>query len=132
MTTIELQKSIVEVLIKCTPKVFYESADQEADFPYIVYDFIGEIPDYESQKDKILLEIDCWSNKTDSREVESIADAVIGNRNRLNTSGLDQLLVTNNNFSARFYLDNKQNIPDPSPDIRRRKLTFEIQIFYIN
>lgn len=80
--------------------------------------------------DVFLLEIDVWDNKKSSEEIDEAVERLIGNRNEM--TGLDFCTITTEDFNIRFSLNNIQNIPDPTPDIKRRKLQFDCRVFFYN
>ncbi|MGU8337157.1 hypothetical protein ACV3KT_03925 [Clostridium perfringens] len=120
--TIELRKLIVNLLKEVNKSIFYENANNKAEYPYIVYnlDNINTVnyPRYDS-----ILTIDIWDRKKDTVTVETLADKIEDILNMSNKP-IDKSFPT-------FYLEDRMSIDDEDPFIRRRQLKFKIENYYI-
>lgn len=121
--TIELQKQIRLFLLTKCDRVFKEEADDNAMFPYVVFSLGTGIPNEERMD--FYLDIDVWDNKQDTTNLETLANNIIGDGNKLNATGLDHKTIN----AATFYLENRNVIKDPDARIKRRLLRFIIQTY---
>lgn len=120
--TIELRKVVTKLLKEVNNQVYYESATDEAIYPYIVYNFdTVNLDNY--PRDDIFLTIDVWDQGENSTEIETLADNIESALNMENKPS-DKVLPT-------FYLDDRRSISDEDETIRRRQLKFTIQNYYI-
>lgn len=120
--TIELRKVVTKLLKEANNQVYYESATDEAIYPYIVYNFdtvnLNNYP-----RNDIFLTIDVWDQGDTSTMVETLADNIEEALNMENKPS-DKVLPT-------FYLEDRRSIADEDETIRRRQLKFTIQNYYI-
>jgi len=116
--TVELRKVISSKLKTISDRVSFEVADNEADFPYIVYDLssvgFGNYP-----RNDVILTINVWDKTTDTNTIETLADNI--------ESILDHVNNPTTTILPTFYLDSRQNIQDEDKEIKRRQLRFTIQ-----
>lgn len=120
--TIELRKVVKSLLKKVNNSIFYEEANEKAQFPYIVYEFdtvnLNNYP-----RDDIFLTIDVWDRNIDTVRVETLADDIEKVLNHINNPTISVL--------PTFYLENRMSIRDEDKTIKRRQLKFIIQNYYI-
>lgn len=119
--TIELRKVIVKLLKEVDKSVFYENANDKANYPYIVYN-LDNINTLNYPRNDIVLTIDVWDRNKDTVMVETLTDEIEERLNMLNQP-TDKLFST-------FYLEARMSIDDEDPLIRRRQLKFKIESYY--
>lgn len=119
--TIEIRKIITKALKEQNINVYYEEADKNATFPYMVYE-LKNSPVY-LNRDDLILTIDIWDKDNKSERIEIITDNVekLSNKNRWSEG----------NTYATLYLTSRVPIRDEDKQIKRRQLTFEVKSYYI-
>lgn len=120
--TIELRKVIQSILETTQKNVFYENADKNSNYPYIVYELESVNFGYTHRND-VILTIDIWDKNSDSTRIETLADDV--------EMLLDFNNCPNNNVLPTFYVDYRASISDEDKNIRRRQIKATIQNYYI-
>lgn len=93
-------------------------------YPYAEINFPDILPN-NTFSDNNLLEIDIWDNKdTDITEIEALADAIhkVLNRFQYNDSVM--------NVSINRATPYRVKLPDPIPYIQRRKLRYNVKVYY--
>jgi len=103
-------------------RVYFQVAPEDAEFPYLVYDFTQITNDGEGFE-TVALDVDGWDipagGDTTALEIlmQSVNDAL--NKRTLTVEGL----------AVTFYLDRKIPLLDDNKDIRRRKYIYEARLF---
>ena len=120
--TKELRKVVTALLKQVNEKVFYEDADDETPYPYIVYEF-NTIDLGNEGRDDVILIVNAWDKGRTAEQVEALADNI---ENALNGTNSPTKTVL-----PTFYLFNRDTIRDEDKSIKRRELKFEIQNYYI-
>lgn len=120
--TNELVKLIKRLLIKYGLVVFYDEADEEVPYPYIVF----SLTNYDSltyPRDDIELLIDIWDKGESSYRVEEISDQIEKDFKILNKP-TDKILPT-------FYSVYNKRITDEDKEIKRRQVKITIQCYEV-
>lgn len=116
--TVELRNIIQSNITNIIERCYYRVADEEAAFPYAVYDFenidLGDIA-----RDDLILLIDLWDQSIDSTTIENIADEIEDLFNAAN--------IPNEYVLPTFYRVSRKTIDDPDKTLIRRQLKFQIQ-----
>ncbi len=120
--TIELRKLIVKLLKEVNKSVFYENANDKAEYPYIVYN-LDNMNTVNYPRNDSILTIDVWDRNKDTVTVETLSDKIEDILNMLNKP-------SEKSFPT-FYLEDRMSIDDEDPLIRRRQLKFKIENYYI-
>lgn len=121
INTVALRAVLQTELKKIHCKVYYEDAPDCASFPYLVYNLSGT--DSKPSRD-YSLDIDVWDKPKDASTtvVETLAD------NLENT--LNELLINNDDLSAIIYTSSRLSINDPEPSIKRRRVIFDMRVYF--
>ena len=119
--TLELRKVIKSLLLQFNKNVFYENADDDARYPYIVYE-LDSVDFNNTYRDDLILTISIWDKGTSTKTVETIAD---------NIERLDCINNPTDTVLPTFYKISRSSIPDEDKSIKRRELKFSIQNYYI-
>lgn len=120
--TNELVKLIKQLLIKYGLVVFYDEADEEVPYPYIVF----SLTNYDSltyPRDDIELLIDIWDKSESSYRVEEISDQIEKDFKILNKP--------TNKILPTFYSVYNKRIADEDKEIRRRQVKITIQCYEV-
>jgi hypothetical protein len=125
---IELRKALLTYLKTIHPRVYFQVAPEEAQYPYIVFDFPNTLFDGEYQEN-VSVHIDGWDNNPDTTALESLMALINGNGELVNPTGLDKKTLISDTIAARFGLENKIPLRDDDPRIRRRKYIYQARIF---
>lgn len=118
---IEVRKELSTFLKTLYPRVYFQTASEEAIYPYIVYDLPSIFCDGEGGE-VITLDIDGWDYNT-TGDTLSIEDLM------KNINLLDKKVFTTDNMSVVFYLETKMSLQDNDKNIKRRKYTYTGKLF---
>lgn len=112
------------------PRVYFQDAPDNAQFPYLVYDFTQVTDDGEGFE-TVAVDIDGWDMPVngDTTVLESLMEAVNGNGDAKNPTGLNKKTLAAEGLAVTFYLDRKIPLRDDNKDIRRRKYIYEARLF---
>jgi len=116
--TIELRKELTRMFKTEIDEVHFEIADDSAPYPYLQYE-IDEIRN-EDGKSVIILEVNILDYGTSTITVETLADDV--------QKLLHKYYFINDEIQFSSYKLVKNIVQEEDKKIRRRRLTFEIQL----
>ena len=104
------------------PRVYFQDAPENAQFPYLVYDFTQITNDGE-EFETVALDIDGWDMPADgdTTALETLMQTV--------NDALNKKTLTAENLAVTFYLDRKIPLRDDNPAIKRRKYIYEARLF---
>ncbi|GLC32919.1 hypothetical protein [Clostridium omnivorum] len=113
---IEVRTALSTYLKSLHSKIYFQVAPENATFPYIVYDIPNSFSDGEGGE-VITLDIDGWdmNNTGDTTVIETLMQTI---------NSLDKKVLTTDNISVVFYLENKMALIDDDKRIKRRKYTY--------
>lgn len=117
---IELRKAIKALLSAAHPQVYYERADQDAVFPYLVYNLINSIDD--GTLENFVLDVDGWDANPDTTALETMMAAADSALHRVTVNDTGKICVT-------FYRENRLTLTDDDPRIRRRKYIYQARAY---
>jgi hypothetical protein len=103
-----------------TSKVYFEEAPTGAVMPYIVYSVSGSIDSYDM--DAVALEVDVWGKGPDTTALETMAESA--------RKALDNYTATNASVGATVYYTGQLTTTEAIENIRRRRLSFEVNSYY--
>ena len=112
----ELLIFIYEQLASVHERVYFEQAEENAKYPYIVYNLPTSMA--QESKEVFILEVDIWDKTTDTTQLETLTQAI--------DNKLGGLRHVEEHFNCRINRINRLMIPDPIQLIRRRQLRYEI------
>lgn len=117
---VELRVAIGEFLSGIHDEVYFEDAPNNAKFPYLVYDLPNTFND--GTMENVVLEVDGWDAPAngDTTALESMMEAV---------NGLNRQVFRSGGYAFVCYLDNRLNLRDDEPKIRRRKYRYQVRTF---
>ncbi|RED54795.1 hypothetical protein [Cohnella lupini] len=120
-SVIEIRKVVGARLAEIHPEVYYEFADDKAQFPYLVFDLPNSFDD--GTYENFVMDIDGWDAPKggDTMPLElmmAAADAVI-HRQIIRVPGMAFIM----------YRENRLSPPDDDKKIRRRKIIYQIRTF---
>ena len=118
---VELRSAIGAFLGTVNPEVHFEEAPDNSPFPYLVYDLPNSFND--GTMENVVLEIDGWDapDKGDTSTLELMMESV--------NTGLNRTVIRNGGYAFVCYLDNRMNLRDDEPRIRRRKYRYQVRTF---
>lgn len=113
---IEVRKALNLYLKTLHPRVYFQTAPENAVFPYIVYDLPNIISDGEGGE-IVTLDIDGWDMNTtgDTTTIENLMQTI---------NSIDKQVLTTDEITVVFYLENKMALIDDDKRIKRRKYTY--------
>lgn len=119
---IELRKVLNPFLKSIHPRVFYRRAPDDAQFPYLTYNFTQNLSDGECFE-AVVVDIDGWDMPAngDTTALETLMQSV--------NDSLNQKTLTAEGLAVTFYLDNKFPVDDEEPAIERRKYIYQARLF---
>lgn len=116
---IELRKVLNTLLRSYHPRVYYQSATDQAQFPYIVYNLPNSFDN--EQQEVFNLDIDVWAVGADTTVIETLTGQLWKELNNYHHIDANIQFVT--------YRASRLTLEDDNPDIKRRKLIFELRYF---
>lgn len=117
-----LRKLLHPYLKSIHPRVYFQDAPDDAQFPYLTYDFTQITNDGE-EFETVALDIDGWDMPVggDTTAIENLMDEV--------NQALNKKTLTAEELAVTFYLDRKIPLRDDNPAIKRRKYIYEARLF---
>lgn len=116
--TIELRTQLNIIFKTLTSKVYYEEANADSPYPYLVYELSELVNNY--GKTTLQLEVNVLDYGTNSTVVETLADLV--------QDTLHKCYFINDKIQFSIYKGNKIIVKEEDKQIMRRRMTFEIQL----
>lgn len=113
-----------------TTDLYFELADEEATFPYIVYSFDPISTDDESGN-SLILNVDGWDapSNGDSTTLEQLMQTIDGDGNIQNPTGLNEKIITTTEVTIILRRALRYAIPDNDPTIKRKRYTYNLTVF---
>src|SRR5690554_1682523 len=104
------------------PRVYFQVAPENAQFPYLVYDFTQITNDGE-EFETVAVDVDGWDMPADgdTTALETLMQTV--------NDALNKKTLTAEGLAVTFYLDRKIPLLDDNKNIRRRKYIYEARLF---
>ena len=104
------------------PRVYFQDAPDDAQFPYLTYDFTQITNDGE-EFETVAVDIDGWDMPADgdTTALEILMQTV--------NDALNKKTLTAEGLAVTFYLDRKIPLLDDNKNIRRRKYIYEARLF---
>lgn len=117
-----LRKLLHPYLKSIHPRVYFQDAPDDAQFPYLTYDFTQITNDGE-EFETVALDVDGWDMPAggDTTALENLMESV--------NDALNKKTLTADGLTVTFYLDRKIPLTDDNKDIRRRKYIYEARLF---
>ena len=117
-----LRELIHPFLKSIHPRVYFQDAPDNAQFPYLVYDFTQITNDGE-EFETVALDVDGWDMPAggDTTALETLMQTV--------NDALNKKTLTAEGLAVTFYLDRKIPLLDDNKNIRRRKYIYEARLF---
>lgn len=117
-----LRKLLHPYLKSIHPRVYFQDAPDDAQFPYLTYDFTQITNDGE-EFETVALDVDGWDMPAggDTTALETLMQTV--------NNALDKKTLTAEGLAVTFYLDRKLPLRDDNKNIRRRKYIYEARLF---
>jgi len=119
---IRLRRALEPQLDAVHSRTWYEDAPNDAEYPYLVYNFPNDLDDGEGFCN-VVLDIDGWDapEAGDTTALENLMAAVDAAINK-KTLIADDIVVT-------FYRNNKLSLDDDDERIKRRKYIYQARLF---
>lgn len=117
--TLELKKQLQTIFKSLTANVHYEIAPDSSLYPYLVYE-LSELT-YSYGKAVMQLEVNLLDYGTSTSVIETLADSL--------QDKLEKYYFINDKIQFRVYRRGRITVQEEDKKIRRRRLTFEIQLY---
>lgn len=128
---IKLRKAIQDYLDTVHPRVYFQDADTDAAYPYLVFDF-DDISREDEAFDRAILDIDGWDQPAngDTIPLYQLMETLDGDGNIENPTGLrnrsimteDLILVFRRSFRTALPTDNNRTI-------KRVRYTYAVAVY---
>jgi len=117
-----LRKLLHPYLKSIHPRAYFQEAPDDAQFPYLTYDFTQITNDGE-EFETVALDVDGWDMPAggDTTALENLMESV--------NDALNKKTLTAEGLAITFYLDRKIPLRDDNPAIKRRKYIYEARLF---
>lgn len=124
---IEIRTLINSYLKTKHPRVYFEVAPDDAEFPYLVFDLPNSNDD--GSMEQFVLDVDGWDYPKNANTIplETLMSVVDGDGDKANPSGLHRKSMVIPGLSLTFYRENRIPLRDDDPAIRRRKHVYQIR-----
>ncbi|MBU9724125.1 MULTISPECIES: DUF3168 domain-containing protein [Bacillaceae] len=119
MKMIKIRKDIKAFLKSYHPRIHHENAPDDAEYPFVVYNFPNSVDD--GSLENFVLELDIWDNKADTTEMETIIGSI--------DKALHRRTVAIGDLSMSFYRENRLVITDPDKRLRRRQYVYQVRTY---
>ncbi|WP_054028133.1 hypothetical protein [Bacillus sp. FJAT-28004] len=119
---VELRKTIVALLKKKHPKIYYEIAPAEEPYPIVVYDLPNAFGSDESTE-IFVLHVDAWDapDDGDTLPLEMLIDEL--------NAALNKQVIRTNGMAFSFHRDTRLPLTDPDKRLRGRRLIYQVRTF---
>ena len=117
--TLELRKQLQIIFENINSNVHYEIAPDTSPYPYLVYE-LSELT-YNYGKAVMQLEVNILDYGTSTSVVETLSDTL--------QDTLHKLYFINDKIQYSVYRRNRNTVQEEDKKIKRRRLTFEIQLY---
>lgn len=115
---IDIRKAIHAKLKSLTDnQVFHHNVSDDKAYPYIVYRL--EISSVDESTDRVDLEINGWDNTDDTTALETMMANI----------DLDKTVITTDDLSVVFYIENKLVLDEEDNNIKRRRYSYTGKLF---
>lgn len=127
---IEFRTILLDYLKKFHPRIYFQDAPANAEYPYIVFDISSITADGEGSE-LAAVDVDGWDMPAngDTTGIETLMETINGNGDIENPTGLNKKTLTAENLTATFYLDRKIPLKDDDKRIKHRKYIYEARLF---
>lgn len=119
---IEIRKIIKTVLKSVHSRVYYGSAPNDAEKPYLVYDLSNSLDG--GSLEQFVLDVDAWDMPTNGSTtvLETLIDSADKSLHR-------KTFTVDGNLAVTFYRENRLPVTDDNPSIKRRKYIYEVRTY---
>jgi len=109
---IEIRKALQSFLSALHPRVYFKSAPDTAQFPYVVYNL--QIISGGEYQETVLVDIDGWdqNNTGDTTTLEELMKKI---------NALDKASLVTDDLAVTFFKDNMLTVEDTDKSIKRRQ-----------
>lgn len=122
----ELRKAIQADLLAIHPRAFFQKADAQAEFPYLVFDLQSTD---DGDTEVFLLDIDGWDDIPDTTRLEDMMGAVDGDGDIENPSGLHRRVINvPGKVTGTIYRESRLSPIDDDARLRRRRYQYQIRV----
>lgn len=115
---LKLRTALHAYLLTLHPRVHFKKAPDDTSFPYIVYDF-KIISDGEATS-LVNLDLNGWDDKSDTIALENLMTTI---------NNINKNVISNEDLTVVFYLDDKIPLIDEDPTLNRRKYVYIGKLF---
>ena len=117
--TIQFQGVITTILKEVTPYVYFEIALTPDHYPYVMFEFVELLLDYD--RIPIQLEINVIGTDADTEAMGVMADLI--------QQKLDHYYYLDENMQFRTYKGNRNNIKEENVEYIKRQLLFDVSLY---
>lgn len=116
---IEIQKAITSLLKTIHERVYFENAEKNATFPYIVYN----LPYSNNEKPEIItLEINGWDKSESTIALDTLMS-------QINDELDKKTIYIGGKVACTIFRETRNNVEDPDQRFKRRRYTYQIRSF---
>ncbi len=133
MNVIELKKMIYTFLKTMADRVFDRIAPPDTMYPFVTYNLRSSFTDENFVMERFMLDVDVWDNDPlDTTALETLVGSIDGDGHITAATGLHRKhYYVSAVVAADSYREGRFDIDDEDPNIRRRKLRYEVLVYLV-
>lgn len=114
----EFKKEIISILKDVPCPVGFNTVPDESVYPHVILDLPTSA--YQEGLDLFMLDVDVWDKGLSTKSVDEIAELV--------RDKLDRVRICIEELHAAIYYQSMGNVGSEDPSLKRKVLTFQVQI----
>lgn len=117
---LEIRTALMTILKAVHSRTFFGVAPDDAIMPYVVVDMPNSVDG--DSLENFVLDVDIWDDDQDTTTLETLA-------NSIDTSLHKKTILVTDKVGFVIYRENRLNLTDDDPRIRRRKYVYQLRSF---
>lgn len=122
-----LRAALQDLLLTACPRVYYQRAAPDAEYPRLVFDLPNSFDD--GQFEVYRLEVDGWDDTADTAALEALMAAVDGDGDHAAPTGLHRRVLSVGDLTATIYRESRLSLVDDDERLRRRQYVYTVKVY---